>query len=187
MTKTKAQQISRTIYIIVATALLTAIGTGLFFERYEIRNPIVERELISPIVEQVEAKGVSNDEQERSEEVGRGESEVEPTEDNTQRITEFRGIQIPKSVELALDYYGDTYGVDYNSMAKIARCESSFNPSITGPTEDGGILQFVPGTWIETRRRMGLDTDLDLRYDLEENVKTGAYKMSRDGFGAWRS
>jgi hypothetical protein len=32
---------------------------------------------------------------------------------------------------------------------------------------------------------MGLDENLDLRYSAEESAKTAAYKMSRDGFGAW--
>jgi len=195
MTKTKAKHISRTIYIIAATALLTAIGTGLFFERYklqsplliQLQSPVVERELISPIVEKVGAKEVLSNDTGRSTEALRGEDEVEPAKADIQRITEFRGISIPQAVAHALAYYSDTYEVDYNSILKIARCESGFIPTITGPTEDGGILQFIPGTWIETRQRMGLDTDLELRYDLEENVKTGAWKMSKDGYGAWYS
>jgi hypothetical protein len=69
-------------------------------------------------------------------------------------------------------------------MIGIAKCESGFRENaVNGPY--AGIYQFVSGTWISNRRAMGLDENLELRYNAEESVKTAAFKMNRDGFGAW--
>ena len=198
----KAKKISRTIYIILATVLVTTIATGLFFEKYklqipiliQLRAPVVERELLSPIIEieKVEAVTtpsevvISNDTG-RSTQALRGEVQVNTRKDLEQRITGWRGITIPQADSVVLDYYGSMYDVEFNTLAKIARCESSFDPSVVGSQDDSGILQFMPKTWVETRKRMGLSTDLDLRFNLEENVRTGAYKISKDGVSAWQS
>lgn len=83
-----------------------------------------------------------------------------------------------------IEKYASEYGVNKDMMIGIAKCESGFRSNaVNGPY--AGIYQFVSGTWISNRRAMGLDESLDLRFDAKEASKTAAFKMSRDGFGAW--
>jgi hypothetical protein len=90
----------------------------------------------------------------------------------------------PGDVVGLIEKYASEYGVNKDMMIGIAKCESGFRENaVNGPY--AGIYQFVSGTWISNRRAMGLDENLDLRYNAEESVKTAAFKMSRDGFGAW--
>jgi hypothetical protein len=89
-----------------------------------------------------------------------------------------------ENVITLIEKYASEYGVDKNMMIGIAKCESGFRENaVNGPY--AGIYQFVSGTWISNRRAMGLDTNLNLRFNAEEAAKTAAFKMSRDGFGAW--
>jgi hypothetical protein len=100
---------------------------------------------------------------------------------------ENTSIQITNAQEeiiTLIEKYAGEYGVDRNMMVGIAKCESGFRSNaVNGPY--AGIYQFVSGTWISNRRAMGLDENLDLRFNAEEAVRTAAFKMSRDGFGAW--
>ena len=90
----------------------------------------------------------------------------------------------PIDVVRLIEKYATEYGVDKNMMIGIAKCESGFRENaVNGPY--AGIYQFVSGTWISNRRAMGLDENLSLRFNAEEATKTAAFKMSRDGFGAW--
>ncbi len=95
-----------------------------------------------------------------------------------------KNIIAPETIVSLIEKYAAEYGVDKNMMIGIAKCESGFRENaINGPY--AGIYQFVSGTWISNRHAMGLDENLDLRYNSEEAVRTAAFKMSRDGFGAW--
>jgi len=92
--------------------------------------------------------------------------------------------QVPNNVIEIIEKYANFYGVDKNMMIYIANCESGFRTNaVNGPY--AGIYQFLTSTWVSNRKAMGLDPDPNLRYDLEETVKTAAFKMSRDGFSAW--
>lgn len=83
-----------------------------------------------------------------------------------------------------IETYGAQYRVDANILKKIASCESGFNPNaLNGPY--GGMYQFAAQTWINTRSQMGRDTNPDLRFDAKEAIMTAAFKISRDGTGAW--
>lgn len=83
-----------------------------------------------------------------------------------------------------IDRYAREYGVDPRVMTEIARCESSLRSNATnGPY--AGIFQFIASTWVSNRAAMGLDTNPALRLSAEEAAKTAAFKMARDGFGAW--
>jgi hypothetical protein len=87
-------------------------------------------------------------------------------------------------VEKSIEKYANQFGVSADVMKRIAYCESGFRPGATnGPY--AGIYQFLTSTWISNRRAMGLDTNPALRYDAEEAAKTAAFKMAKDGFGAW--
>lgn len=88
------------------------------------------------------------------------------------------------SVDSLIDKYASQHGVDPVVMKKIAFCESGKRPeAVNGPY--AGIFQFVSSTWISNRRAMGEDPNPELRFNAEEAIKTAAFKMSRDGFGAW--
>ena len=80
--------------------------------------------------------------------------------------------------------YAQEYQVNPSVMLSIAQCESGLRATAAnGPY--AGIFQFNTGTWVSNRRAMGLPTDPVLRNHPEEAAKTAAFKMSRDGFGAW--
>lgn len=114
-------------------------------------------------------------------------SKTTTTSDNQNKIQKSQKssqINSPKEIIQLIEKYASTYGVDKNMMIGIAKCESNFKENaVNGPYV--GIYQFVAGTWISNRRVMGLDESPDLRYNAEESIKTAAFKMSRDGFGAW--
>ncbi len=83
-----------------------------------------------------------------------------------------------------IDRYGGQYGVDPNLLHKIAACESGHNPNaVNGPY--AGMYQYLASTWSSNRRAMGEDPDPNLRFNAEEAIKTTAFKISRDGTGAW--
>lgn len=91
---------------------------------------------------------------------------------------------VPTDLDLWFEQYGQAYRVDPRTLQAIARCESGFNPGASnGPY--GGLYQFHAGTWQTNRAAMGLDTNPQLRFQPEEAVKTAAFKISRDGTGAW--
>lgn len=90
----------------------------------------------------------------------------------------------PADVEAIIVQYANQYGVDSNLMIKIAKCESGFRAdAVSGPY--GGMYQFLATTWASNRRAMGLDPDPNLRFNAEEAIKTTAFKIARDGAGAW--
>jgi len=90
----------------------------------------------------------------------------------------------PQDVSQLIERYASEYGVNKEMMIHIAKCESGFrNTAVNGPY--AGIYQFVASTWASNRRAMGLDTNPNLRYNTEEAIRTAAFKMARDGFGAW--
>ena len=106
------------------------------------------------------------------------------TPNQAEENTSIQITNAPEDIITLIEKYAGEYGVDRNMMVGIAKCESGFRSNaVNGPY--AGIYQFVSGTWISNRRAMGLDENLDLRYNAEESVRTAAFKMSRDGFGAW--
>ncbi len=87
-------------------------------------------------------------------------------------------------IESLFQQHASTHGVDAEIMKKIAQCESGMRPEATnGPY--GGMFQFVSSTWVSNRRAMGKDTDPNLRFNAAEAIETAAFKMGRDGYGAW--
>jgi soluble lytic murein transglycosylase-like protein len=88
------------------------------------------------------------------------------------------------SYEEHFDRYSGEYKVDKELLKKIANCESHTNPgSVNG--DYGGMFQFASSTWTSTRASMGLDTNIDLRFNAEEAIKTAAFKIGNGGAGAW--
>lgn len=96
----------------------------------------------------------------------------------------------PKPVTQNVNYhelfvkYASEYGANPSIMIAIAQCESGMRANaINGPY--GGMFQFLASTWASNRAAMGLSTDPNLRFSAEEAIKTAAFKMGRDGYGAW--
>jgi len=82
--------------------------------------------------------------------------------------------------------YAAEYGVSAEIMIGIANCESGMNAGAVSPSGSyKGIYQFVTSTWQSNREAMGLSADPALMFNAEEAVRTAAFKMSRDGYGAW--
>ena len=96
---------------------------------------------------------------------------------------EVKPIIAKSEVEkLIVKYFGD----DAEMALKIAKCESGFNEKAKNKTSTAsGVFQIIKGTWISNRKAMGLSTDLDLRFDAEENIKTAKYLFGRRGWGPW--
>ena len=101
-------------------------------------------------------------------------------------VVEVKSAQASQDVVGLIQKYAAEYGANANVMIAIARCESGFQANATSPSGAyKGIYQFVTSTWQSNRREMGLDDDPALMYNLEEAIKTAAFKMGRDGYGAW--
>lgn len=97
---------------------------------------------------------------------------------------EIHRIGSPAEIQALIDRYSAQYGVSREIMTIIAKCESGFRANaVSGPY--AGIYQFIASTWSSNRRAMGMDPNPDLRFNAEEAVRTAAFKMSRDGYGAW--
>lgn len=94
--------------------------------------------------------------------------------------------ETPENANQLIDKYALEYGADANLMKMIAKCESGFRPDAVN-NNFAGMYQFLASTWESNRNAMGLSPDPSLRYDAEEAIKTAAFKMGRDGYGAWPS
>jgi len=90
----------------------------------------------------------------------------------------------PEVTLVLIEKYGQEYGVDPGLLKQIAACESGYRTeAANGPY--GGMYQFLASTWASNRKAMGASPDPNLRFDAEEAIKTAAFKISRDGAGAW--
>ena len=121
------------------------------------------------------------------------DTQSEKTADLTVEITEpevasasISSTVAPAEIQSLIETYAPQYGADPAKMAVIAKCESGFRPEAVSPSGAYvGLYQFVSGTWVSNRNAMGLDPDPSLRANAEEAIKTAAFKMGRDGYGAW--
>ena len=108
--------------------------------------------------------------------------DIKPVSVTAVRVS--RKVTPPEEVTVLIERYSSQYGINKDMMINIAHCESGFRANATnGPY--AGLYQFVSSTWASNRRAMGLDPNPELRFNAEEAVKTAAFKMSRDGYGAW--
>lgn len=82
--------------------------------------------------------------------------------------------------------YSNQYNIDRNTLFFIAVCESKLNPNASNG-DYKGLYQFSSGTWQSTRKTMGLDQSLDIRFNPEESIKTAAFKIANGGSGAWKN
>lgn len=88
-------------------------------------------------------------------------------------------------IDSYFEKYSREYSVDISLLRKIAVCESGYNTNSKSKYGYAGMFQFSESAWRGIRNRMGLDTNPDLRFNPEESIKAAAYKISKDGTGAW--
>lgn len=92
----------------------------------------------------------------------------------------------PSELDILFEKYAAEYGLSAGVIKHIAKCESGLRPeALSSNGLYGGLFQFVASTWSGNRKAMGLDPDPQLRFNAEEAIKTAAYKISKDGYGAW--
>lgn len=92
----------------------------------------------------------------------------------------------PSHLDSLYTQYAQQYGVPLSTLQIIANCESRHNATALSKNGlYGGLFQFSASTWRSNRTAMGLDTNPELRFNAEEAIKTAAFKISRDGVGAW--
>lgn len=92
----------------------------------------------------------------------------------------------PPSMEPLFAQYAGAYGVDKNTLERIANCESHFNPNAVNGSYVG-MFQFATSSWISNRNLMGLDPNPVLRTNVEESIKTAAFLLSHAGTLPWPS
>lgn len=108
-------------------------------------------------------------------------------------LQEFKAKVSPKKAEAAVLPKGEVqelivkyFGKDSAAALKVAKCESGLNPKAANKVSSArGVFQIIKGTWVSNRKAMGLSTDLDLRFDAEENIKTAKYLYDRRGWQPW--
>ena len=78
------------------------------------------------------------------------------------------------------------FGEHAEKAIKVAKCESGLNPNAKNKhSTASGVFQIIKGTWIGNRKAMGLDTDLSLRFNAEENIKTAKYIYDHRNWQPW--
>jgi len=80
--------------------------------------------------------------------------------------------------------YSSEYSVDKELMKRIAYCESRLNPA-AATSQYAGLYQFSESLWIQTRTLMGLNSDVNLRLNAEESIRTAAFMISQNHLYIW--
>lgn len=101
----------------------------------------------------------------------------------------YEAPEAPKNVNVSVEQIiREEWGKDAEIGLKIAFCESSYNPTIKNKNSTAtGLFQIIKGTWKENRKKMGLDTDIELRKDARENAKTAYFIYQHRGSQPWVS
>lgn len=103
-----------------------------------------------------------------------------------QPVVKKAPVPAPEELEQLFTKYSAEYGISSDALKIIANCESHYNPNALSKNGlYGGMFQFSASTWKSTRKAMGLDENPDLRFNAEEAIRTTAYKISKNGVGAW--
>jgi len=69
----------------------------------------------------------------------------------------------------------------------IIRCESGWKmvPNSSGKSSAFGYCQFLDGTWLSTRRRMGLPATIESRNDPYAHIDACVWLYQHDGITHW--
>lgn len=77
-------------------------------------------------------------------------------------------------------------GVDARHLDRIIYCESQWKALAESETSTAlGLAQFLYGTWVSTRKQMGIDSDPQLRANPYESIRTMLYLYQRQGDNPW--
>lgn len=176
------------------TSEITDLSSNELFA-YEAHTRKLEAVKLASAVEAIERRKVQKKDELEAE---AGEQRVASTSNNKNEVNFVDTINqtLPPIVEKdephqaeILDMirkYAAQYGANAELMIAIARCESGLRSDAVSPSGAyRGIYQFVASTWISNRKAMGEDPNTALMFDVEESIKTAAFKMGRDGYGAW--
>lgn len=107
---------------------------------------------------------------------------IQATLISTEKAKETETDDVLRAIEKA----SKQYGVSYDLMKRIAKCESGFNPNARNRSSTAsGLYQHIKATWRGHRIKMGLDPSLDLRFNAEESAKTAAWSISNGGLRNW--
>ncbi len=93
-------------------------------------------------------------------------------------------ITAPFGLEPFFIKYSNEYSIDNQLLKRIAKCESGFGSGASS-NGYGGMFQFSEVLWIQTRTLMGLNADINLRFDREESIRTAAFMVSQGHLGIW--
>ena len=74
----------------------------------------------------------------------------------------------------------ETFPEEPELMVRIARCESSLNPTVVSKTKDGGIFQINDFVHGETLKQLDLDPLI-----LEDNLAYARHLYNRNGTRDW--
>jgi hypothetical protein len=75
---------------------------------------------------------------------------------------------------------------DVERVLRIMACESGGNPNAKNPhSTASGLMQFIAGTWRWVAPQAGVDSDLDARFDPEQNIRAAAWLWSNGGPTHW--
>src|SRR3990167_7393257 len=89
---------------------------------------------------------------------------------------EYRRNSLPLSANRVVpmrEYLELHAGEDAGTLAKIINCESGWNAKAKNSTSSAsGLAQFISATWIQTRKKMNRDPELNLRFDPYESIDT---------------
>lgn len=112
----------------------------------------------------------------------------EPTTvSNTSRETVQARLRPVNPYRAITERYATKYGVDANLMDCIMFHESSYRADASNLNSSArGIAQFLKGTWVWMRTKMGADTQLNLREDVESATETLAWALSKGYKNHWQ-
>lgn len=87
------------------------------------------------------------------------------------------------------DTWKDAPSQDIVTAIAISHCESNFHINSKNSTSTAsGLYQFLSSTWIRVRNWMGENTDLSLRFNPDENIRTAyaLYTLRKErGLNPW--
>lgn len=80
----------------------------------------------------------------------------------------------------------EVWGEDSEIGRAMAFCESTYGVNQANPESSArGVFQFIKGTWVYERNQMGEDPNLELRFNIQENVKTAYSHYQKNGLQPW--
>jgi len=89
-----------------------------------------------------------------------------------------------QEINAFIEAYAQEYAVEVDVLRHVAICESGFKADAVNG-DYLGLYQFASITWQKIRSEMKLDTNLTLRLDARESVKTAAYIISEGKKDIW--